>query len=345
MTSLEQRKTIICDIKKAVSDGARCAKACSIIGLSARTLGRWQKNEDGDKRPSAVKHSPSALTDEEKQKIIDVCTSDEYKDMSPNVIIPILAEKGVYIGSESTFYRVLREHRLLAHRSESKAPAPRKSPPRLVATGPDQIYSWDITYLPTLVKGRFFYLYLFMDIWSRKITGWTVELNEDGARAATLMREICGNKQNQNITLHSDNGAPMKCATMLATLQWLGVAPSFSRPQVSNDNPFSESLFKTIKYCPAYPKEFSSIEEAREWVATFVHAYNTQHRHSGIKYVTPEQRHNKEDVDILERRTATYRLAKEAHPERWSGKTRNWNHIKEVGINQKTEQAEGKKIA
>ena len=345
MTSYEQRKLIINDVAVAVSDGARCAKACSIIGLSARTLERWKKNEGGDKRPSAVKHSPNALTDAEKQEIIAICNSEEYKDMTPNEIVPLLAEKGIYIASESTFYRVLREHGLLAHRSESKAPSPRKSAPQLLATGPDQIYSWDITYLPTSVKGLFFYLYLFMDIWSRKITGWTVELSEDGARAASLMREICGNERNQNITLHSDNGAPMKCGTMLATLQWLGVAPSFSRPQVSNDNPFSESLFKTIKYCPAYPKKFSSIEEAREWVATFVHTYNTQHLHSGIQYVTPEQRHNREDIVILERRTETYRLAKEKHPERWSGETRDWSYIKEVGINQKTENAEGKKIA
>lgn len=347
MTTLKDRQIITVNIQIAVTDGARKGKACRLIGLSVRTLQRWKRDAKiGDRRPDAVRApSKKALSQEEKTEILRVCNSDVYKDMTPNEIVPILAENGVYLASEATFYRILKANALLRHRSDTRAPIARKAPSQKLATRFNQVWSWDITYLRTCVQGVYFYLYLFMDIWSRKITGWCVESCEDGKISADLMRSLCEKYGIGNLILHSDNGGPMKCGTMLSTLQWLGVAPSFSRPGVSNDNPFSESIFKTMKYRPAYPKEFTTIEEARTWVEHFVRWYNTEHHHSGIRHVTPEQRHSGADVAILEQRRETYRLAKMKRPDRWSRGTRNWNQITEVVLNKKTEVIEVKKCA
>ena len=182
-----------------------------------------------------------------------------------------------------------------------------------------------------------------MDIYSRKIVGWQVYENESSAQAADLMTDICqreGIKPNQ-VTLHSDNGSPMKGATMLATLQQLGVIPSFSRPSVSNDNPYSESLFRTLKYRPEYPEQpFPTLEAARDWVHFFVDWYNKEHLHSAIRYITPEQRHTGQDEEILERRKEVYQQAKLANPNRWSNEIRNWDVIKEVHLNPENQNIE-----
>ena len=211
-------------------------------------------------RPRTIKHPKNALTSDEQTEILRTCTSEAYRDMTPNEIVPLMAEKGRYIGSESSFYRILKIAGMLQHRSESKVPHRRHIPLELTATGPDQIWSWDITYMKTAIRGIYYYLYLFMDVWSRMIVGWSVEHIEDGDIAAQRVAELRRRHGAEGVYLHSDNGGPMKSGTMLATLQGLGVIPSFSRPSVSNDNPYSESLFKTMKYRPAYPKEFASIE-------------------------------------------------------------------------------------
>ena len=159
---------------------------------------------------------------------------------------------------------------------------------------------------------------------------------ESSDLASEVMRDICvrENIAPQQVVLHSDNGSPMKGATMLATLQKLGVIPSFSRPACSNDNPFSESLFKTLKYRPAYPRRpFESLMAARQWVGTFVHWYNEEHRHSAIQFVTPAQRHAGLDGALLRKRVAVYEAAKARHPERWSGATRNWEPVTIVHLN------------
>ena len=338
MTAKKDRKKIINHINDAVNSGASKKKACKITGFTLRTIQRWENNPEGDKRPDFKRKSPQALNEEEKDKIIEVCTQDEYKDMSPNTIVPVLAEKGEYYGSESSFYRVLRATGLLKHRSDCKPAKSHKKPLELTATGPNQVWSWDITYLKTRINGVFYYLYLFMDVWSRMIVGWTVEENEDGDIASEVIKRICKEQGIKSIVLHADNGGPMKCGTMLATLQWLGVVPSYSRPKVSNDNPYSESLFKTLKYRPSFPNKFNSIEEAEAWVVEFIKWYNEEHHHSGIKYVTPEQRHYLEDVSILLKRQETYILAKSKRPDRWSGNIRNWDPIKEVYLNKKIEE-------
>ena len=185
-------------------------------------------------------------------------------------------------------------------------------------------------------RGLYFYLYLFMDIFSRKIVGWQIYETESSELAAEVMRDICEreNIAPGQVVLHSDNGSPMKGATMLATLQALGVMPSFSRPAVSNDNPYSESLFKTMKYRPIYPRRaFESLQAARLWVSQFVQWYNHEHRHSAIRFVTPGERHAGLDVALLSKRVEVYEAAKARHPERWSGATRNWQPIKAVYLN------------
>jgi putative transposase len=196
-------------------------------------------------------------------------------------------------------------------------------------------------YLRSALRGCFFYLYLVVDIWSRKIVGWTVEDSESTDLAAALFRRTCAELglDPAGLVLHSDNGGPMKGSTMLATLQQLGVVASFSRPHVSDDNAYSESLFHTLKYRPSYPsRPFESIEEARAWVADFVAWYNGTHLHSGISFVTPEDRHSGRDRLLLEKRRQVYERARRRHPERWTGSTRAWDHIETVRLNREPHQ-------
>jgi len=333
MTPFEERQDVVQLIKEAAESGARKNMACDVLNIHLRTIQRWEKDVIGDKRNFASTEPINRLTQAERDKVIEISCSERFRDMTPHEIVPILAEEGVYIASESTYYRVLRSEGLLKHRSESKPGSKRHKPEELKATGPDQVWSWDITYLLSNIKGMYYYLYMFEDIWSRAIVGWEVHEEESAKHASSLMGRISNDRNVYGVKLHSDNGSPMKGATMLATLRRLKVLPSFSRPQVSNDNPYSESLFRTLKYNVGYPRSFHSIEEAREWVAGFVDWYNNEHRHSGIKYVTPQQRHNGKDKVILEKRKETYRKAKLKHPERWSRKIRDWSWIEEVYLN------------
>ncbi len=326
-------------IQEAIDSGARKYKACEHIGLNVRTYQRWfdtEKKVREDARTQREFTPPNKLSPAEEDLIVATVNSDEFADKSPHQIVPILADRGVYIASESTFYRVLRARELLTHRHATKPATKVEKPKELVAEQPNQIWSWDITYLATTILGQFFYLYLFIDIFSRKIVGWQIFTEENSEYASALMLDICRreNIPPNQLTLHSDNGSPMKGATMLATLQQLGVAPSRSRPSVSNDNAYSESCFKTLKYRPNYPsKPFDSLAAARTWVEKFVTWYNTEHRHSAIRFVTPEQRHRGEDVAILKQRKIVYQMAKLVNPFRWTGNTRNWNWIPKVSLN------------
>lgn len=337
MTSLAARKNIIEMVGCAIAGGARQQQACAIVGLSERTLQRWQLVEAmGDLRPTRIQKPANKLSDLERQRILSIANSSEFGDLPPSQIVPRLADQGVYVASESSFHRVLSAANQMKHRQAARPGQERSKPRAVTATAPNQLYSWDITYLPSGVKGIYFYLYLFIDIFSRKVVGWQVYQDEQSELGAEVMRDICARekiKPNQ-VVLHSDNGAPMKGATMLAALQALGVMPSFSRPAVSNDNPFSESLFKTLKYRPNYPgKAFRDIAHARSWVTRFVSWYNNEHRHSAIRYVTPAQRHAGHDAALLAARTAVYEAARQAHPARWSGPVRDWSPICEVHLN------------
>ncbi len=332
-----ERAEIIELVNKSRVSGARQSQACEVVGISTKTLQRWKQDGNAHDGRLDAKHAPAnKLTVLERQRIIQTANKPEYAALPPSKIVPKLADEGVYIASESTFYRVLKEAKQLQHRLKSKPDQQIKKPRALTATGPDQIYTWDITYLPTQIKGIFLYLYLVMDIYSRKIVGWQVHEEESSTLASDLMTDICQREgiMPDQVTLHSDNGSPMKGATMLATLQELGVIPSFSRPSVSNDNPYSESLFRTLKYRPEYPeKPFSNLLSARRWVQGFVDWYNFEHLHSTIQFVTPNQRHTGEDIEILAKRKRVYEQAKLEKPERWSGEIRNWKPVAEVYLN------------
>jgi len=332
---METRENCIELVGEAVNSGARKDKACDVLGVSLRTMERWIGNpEEGDLRMGPVTEPANKLSSKEQKKIIEACTSEEYKDLPPTQIVPRIVDKGQYLGSESTFYRILKAAKLLAHRSDAK-PKKVHKPDEHIATGPNQVWSWDVTYLKTYTKGMFFYLYLIMDVYSRKIVGWDIHTEDNSENAGILAEITCmlEDIEKDQIVLHSDNGASQKGATMLGTLERLGVAASFSRPSVSNDNPYSESLFKTIKYNVGYPKVFESISMASEWMSGFVNWYNKEHLHSGIKFVTPNQRHNGSDKDILKKRKMTYMQAKLKHPERWCRDIKNWDWEKYVYLN------------
>jgi transposase InsO family protein len=323
-------------VDEAVEAGARQKPACELLGLDVRTLQRWRKQDIGHDLRQGPKTVPkNKLSDAERDWVLEVVNWPEYRDLSPKQIVPLLADQGVYMASERSVYRILHAADQLKHRERSK-PRRRHKPREHVAHGPLEVWSWDITYLRSAVRGQFYYLYLVVDIWSRKIVGWCVEEQESMELAAEFIRNTCADLgiDPEGIVLHSDNGGPMKGATMLATLQALGIISSFSRPRVSDDNPYSEALFRTLKYRPEYPdKPFESLEEARAWVQSFVDWYNGMHLHSAIGFVTPNDRHEGRDVEILARRKEVYEQARQRHPERWSGATRNWDRVEIVKLN------------
>lgn len=334
----EHRLQALVLISEAVRNGARKSKACALLNISIRTVARWEKQGGiNDKRKEADRPAPkNKLTHEERQMILTKANSKQYCDLPPSKIVPLLADEGIYIASESSFYRILREEKQLAHRQATKV-AKRHKPRECVAYQANQVWSWDISYFPSQVIGQYFYLYFIMDVYSRKVVGWAIHEAEASEHSANLIKQSCldeGVMQNQLI-LHSDNGSPMKGVTMLAMLERLGVTSSFSRPSVSDDNPFSESLFKTLKYHPDFPmtEKFENIKNARAWTEKFVSWYNTRHLHSALKFITPLQRHTGEDIAILKKRHGVYKKAKARHPERWAGSTRNWTPDQVVTLN------------
>jgi transposase InsO family protein len=321
-------------MNEAVEQGAPDTGAAALLGLSSRTVQRWRAQDTGDDRRCGPKSQPkNQLSSQERTVVLETVNAPGYRDLSPNQIVPRLADEGRYIGSEATIFRILREEGQLTHRGRAKAPV-RAEPEEHIATGPNQVWSWDISYLKTTIRGRFFFLYFMLDIYSRRIMGWAVHDEESGEHASALFRAVSTKSQRNlaGLVLRSDNGGPMRGSTMLATLDQLGVRASFSRPGVSADNAFSEALFRTTKYRPDYPAPFDTLDEARAWVDTFVSWYNHEHRHSALRFVTPDDRHHGRDAAILAARDRVYERARRRHPERWSGKTRNWKPVGSVRL-------------
>lgn len=342
MISLEDRQALARDIHTAQTAGARLRPACETAGITLRSLQRWQAQDGAircDARPLAVRPTPGhALSEAEQAHLLAVANEPRFAAVPPARIVPMLADDGVYLASESSFRRVLKAHGQAAHRGRAKAPKAPRPPTTHVATAPRQVWCWDMTYLPAQVMGRWFYLYLILDLYSRKIVGWEVHEADHADHAAHLVRRTAlaegiaamGTKP----VLHGDNGSTLKATTVLAMLNWLGVKPSYSRPRVSDDNAYAESLFRTAKYRPEFPaKGFADLDSARAWATQFVQWYNVDHRHSGIRYVSPAQRHAGEDHGILAARHALYLKARELNPARWSGSTRNWEPINAVTLN------------
>ncbi len=335
MIQMEDKKSTVKLIKEAVTSGASLNKACQILDISDRSYFRWEKNLIKDQRKGAAKHIPRKLTETEENEIVKLCCSEKYKDLNPYLIYISLLESEQYLASVRTFYRILKARELLHHRGKSRPQKKKNKPDELVADGPNQVFSWDITYLKSFVRGIYFYAYMVIDIWSREIVGWEIHNEESEDHAQKMFTRISYERDLNGVKLHSDNGSPMKGATMLMTLYTLGVIPSFSRPRVSDDNPFSESLFKTIKYMPAYPGKFKTIEDSRQWLANFVHWYNTKHKHSGIGYITPEERASGKEHEIMKMRNKVIQKAFKNNPQRWSNPPKKWDVESIVTLNKK----------
>jgi putative transposase len=292
-----------------------------------------------DRRPEAVRPTPShALSEAERARIVQLANEPRFASTPPARIVPALADEGVYVASEASFHRVLRAHGQMTRRGRARPPRTCGPPSTHVATAPGQVWCWDVTFLPSRIQGRWFYLFLILDLFSRKVVGFEVHDTDAAEHAAHLVRRTAlaegVHAMAARPVLHGDNGASLKATTVLAMLAWLGIAPSYSRPRVSDDNAFAEALFRTAKYRPEFPSAgFADLGAARHWAAAFVHWYNHEHRHSGIRYVTPAQRHAGQDGALLGARHALYEAARERSPRRWSGRTRDWAPVGAVTLN------------
>ena len=335
---MTERQRVVSLIQEAMHSGARQHQACEVLELSNRTYQRWLKaGVVSDGRIESRRTVPvNKLSDDERQEILAVCNTSIYSHLPPYQIVPRLADQGIYLASESSFYRILKAANQSTHRGRMKIKTRSNKVRHFTATKPNQVWSWDITYCPSRVIGQHYYLYMIEDIYSRKIVGWEAHDKENGDHAAALLeRSVWAEKSvKSQLVLHADNGGPMKSITLRAKMQELGVVSSYSRPRVSNDNPYSEALFRTVKYHPRWPSEgFMHLDDARLWVKEFVQWYNHDHRHSRIKFVTPQQRHTGEDVTLLKKRHTLYSKMIKLHPARWSTTTRNWQHEPIVELN------------
>lgn len=323
-------------LEEGAAQGARLAQCCAALGISLRSLQRW-KHETTDRRRGPRQAPSHRLSEAEKDDIVRLANSPQCRNLSPEQVVAKLADDGVYVCSERSLRRVLAERRLDRHRLRSKPSLGRRKPRPYRATEPLRLLSWDITYMKSArVRGTYFYLYLFVDVWSRRIVAAEVHELQSAEIAASLLSRACAEHaiDAENLVLHSDNGAPMKGSTMLATMHDLGITPSFSRPGVSDDNAFVEALFRHLKYAPSYPRHgFDNLAAARAWAARFVDWYNTVHLHSAIGFVTPDDRHHGRDIAILDQRRQVYLAAQQRNPRRWTRHARSWERVSEVALN------------
>ena len=335
MTSPSDRQLAMQLIEEAVLGSARLARACAVLAVTPCTLQRWRQ-VPVDRRPAARRAVPvNALSDAERAHVLEVVNAPEHASLTPHQIVPKLADEQIYLCSESTIYRLLRAAGQQHHRGRSKAPQ-RRPLTTHCATAPNQLWCWDITWMPSTVKGLYFYWYMVKDVHSRYLVANEVHAHESAEHASELIGKACLRERTAGkaLVLHSDNGGAMKGSTMLHTLYELGIDPSFSRPRVSNDNAYAEALFRTAKYCPLWPERaFETLEEARQWVHRFVDWYNTIHRHSALRYVTPHQRHHGQADALLAQRKELYAHARQRHPQRWRSNARNWHLDDAVYLN------------
>ena len=252
--------------------------------------------------------------------------------MNPNEIYNSLLDKGIYLASSRTFYRILKEFNAIYHRTEDRKGNSKKKPDELKATAPNQVWMWDITWVKTDVRGIYYYAYVIEDLYDRSIVGWMIFDSESDVHAAELFDATCRKENCHPDFVHSDNGEPMKGITLCAFYYQLGIIPSFSRPRVSDDNPYIESFFKTTKYHAGYPKCFHSLKESREWFSNFIHWYNYEHKHSSLQYVTPMEKRKGKHIGIFENRNSVLEKAKLNHPERWGSRNTKRYEVRKVEV-------------
>jgi len=291
--------------------------ACRLLGVSRASLHRSGHPRYGPKPAPPAREHPSALTGPEREQVLAVLDDDRFADKAPEQVWAVLLDDGRYLCSVSTMYRVLHSHsQIRERRAQAKHPA--RVIPELVATGPDQVFSWDITKLKGPVKGCYYDAYVIMDIYSSKIIHCQVNAGESGLLAREFLTQaIIANGGAAPRWVHSDNGTSMTSKTVAGLLADCHITRSLSRPHTSNDNPYSEALFKTVKYCPAFPDRFGSLADARAFMATFVDYYNHHHRHSGIGLHTAATVHDGTWRAIAARRQTVLDQAYKAHPDRF----------------------------
>jgi len=269
--------------------------------------------------PARRTASPRALSPAEQAQVREVLNSERFQDLAPREIYAELLDEERYLCSISTMYRILAEHaEVRERRNQLRHPAYHK--PELLATGPNQVWSWDITKLRGPSKGVYYYLYVIIDIYSRYAVGWMIAEVESAELAEQLIAETCTKQDvaRAQLTIHADNGGPMTAKTVAILMADLGVAKSHSRPHVSNDNPYSEAQFKTLKYRPDYPDRFGSVADARHWARSCFAWYNDQHHHSGLGLLTPVVVHTGRAETVRQQRQVVLRQAYQAHPERFT---------------------------
>ena len=294
--------------------------ACQAFGMPKATYHRRRRPKIVEQRPSSRRRCPRRLTTEERIAVLAVLHSTRFTDGSPSQVYATLLDEGVYLCSVSTMYRILRVE-LEVRERRAQTQRPNYAKPELLATAPNQVWSWDITRLLGPVKWSYFQLYVILDIFSRYVVGWLVAPRESEALAVTLLAQTCLKQQigPGELVVHADRGSSMTSKSVAFLLADLGVEKTHSRPQVSNDNPYSESQFKTMKYRPEFPDRFDSIEHARTFCRQFIDWYNTVHRHSGIGLLTPAVVHYGRADEITARRAGVLAVAFALTPERFVG--------------------------
>ena len=305
-----------------LSEAVGVLAACDALGIPRASFYRWQK--PSPEEPKDHPAPPRSLSPEERQEVRELLNSEEYADQAPAQVYASLLDQGTYHCSVRTMYRLLDEHgEVKERRDQLRHPAYKK--PELLATGPNQVWSWDITKLLGPAKWTYFYLYVILDIFSRYVVGWLLAGRESAAMARRLIEETIEKEGvlEEQLTLHSDRGPSMGSKTVAQLLADLGVTKSQSRPHTSNDNPFSEAQFKTLKYRPEFPKWFGSIEEGRAFCRGFFHWYNEKHHHSGIGFMTPFMVHHGLAEEIYRRRLEVLLDAYKNHPDRFVRKPPN----------------------
>lgn len=291
---------------------------CQALEIPRASFYRQQTNDTSTVSPVPRQRPEHALSDSEQQTVLDTLHEPRFVDLAPPQVYTQLLEQGQYLCSIRTMYRILAAQDEVRER-RAVASHPVYTKPELLATGPNQVWSWDITKLKGPVKWSYFHLYVILDIFSRYVVGWMIADRESSTLAKRLITESCDKQQivEDQLTLHADRGSSMKSKVVAQLLSDLGVTKTHSRPHVSNDNPFSESQFKTMKYRPTFPSRFGSIQDARAFTVDFMHWYNQEHRHSGVALYTPSDVHYGRVAQVHHHRQATLDAAYERHPKRF----------------------------
>lgn len=306
----------------ALKENVGTVAACNALQVPRSTFYRQQKPRISNASVKSRPSPPLALKAEERQAVMDLLHNDRFVDMAPHQVYAALLDDGIYQCSIRTMYRYLKQVHGSVKERRRHVQRPNYQKPELLATNPNKVWSWDITKLKCVNKWTYFYLYVIMDIFSRYVVGWMVAYSEQTALAKRLIKQTCikQNIQQDQLTIHADRGSSMKSKGIAELLVDLGIMKTHSRPHVSNDNPYSESNFKTLKYCPQFPGKFGSIQDARSFCSEFFNWYNKEHHHTGIGLMTPEQVHYNLSQKIYEHRTNVLLEAFKKHPQRFKGK-------------------------